>query len=193
MTPPPSVLIDTCSLINLAVDETMWSCAKDHFAGRIGTALIVVEELRKLRTDQNIGIYVRRVLADLDWLEEPIRVEEDETVAESVRIQGLIAAGRPLRHPGEHLGESVLIVIARPFASQIIMDDHNARVMAKSERIESISLHRLLHQWIRNDVVEPSMAKAFADSIKAAGRGSNYTEEELKRGGRREMGRVWEP
>lgn len=193
MTPPSQVLIDTCSLINLAIDADMWSRTKDHFAGRAGTAQIVVEELKLLQTDPKVSAHVHRVLADLDWLGVPIAVDDDDDLAEATRIQGDIAAGRTLHHPGEHLGESILIVLARPDASRILMDDYNARFKAKSEGVTSISIHRLFHQWIRSGVIDAAKAKAFADAIRTAGRGSDYTEEELKRGGRRAMGRVWEP
>jgi hypothetical protein len=193
MTPPPSVLIDTCSLIGLVVDPDMWSCAKGHFVGRVGTAQIVVKELQNLRADPKVGKLVGRVLADIGWLGSPLRVEEDEEVAEVTRIQGRIAGGRPLRHSGEHLGESALIVVARQSGSRIIIDDHDARVMAKSEGIVAISVHRLLHQWIRDEVIKSSVAKKFSDAMQAAGRGTDYTEQELIDGGRRAMGRVWEP
>lgn len=193
MTTPRLVLIDTCSLIGLVVEADMWACAKSHFEGRAAITTRVMTELEGLRTDAKTGRLARSVLADAEWLGTPLRVDEEDRVAEIYRLQALIAGGRPLRHEGEHLGESELIVAARPIEARIIMDDHGGRVMARSRGVTAISVHRLLHQWIRDKVIDSRTAKGFADAIQSAGRGADYTEEELMRGGRQAMGRVWEP
>ena len=193
MTTPRLVLIDTCSLFGLVVDADMWSCAKSHFAGRVGMTARIMTELEDHRTDSKVGRLARSVLADAEWLGTPLRVDEDDDVAEIFRIQALIAGGHPLRHSGEHLGESELIVAARPIGARILMDDHDGRVMARNVGVTAISVHRLLHHWIRDTVIDSSTAKGFADAMKAADRGADYTEQELIQGGRRAMGRVWEP
>ena len=193
MTTPRLVLVDTCSLLGLVVDADMWACAKSHFAGRVGMTTRIMTEMDGLRTDPRFGGLARRVLSDAEWLGTPLRVDAADDVAEVFRIQALIAGGRPLRHDGEHLGESELIVAAKPIGARILMDDHDGRVMAKNIGVTAISVHRLLHQWIRDGVVDSSAAKRFADAMEAAGRGTDYTEHELIQGGRRAMGRVWEP
>ena len=193
MTTPRLVLIDTCSLIGLVVDEDMWSCAKSHFADRAAMSTRIKKELEDLCAKPKVGRLARSVLADAEWLGTPHRVDKDDDVAEIYRIRALIAAGRPLRHEGEHLGESELIVVARPIGARILMDDHDGRVMAGNMGLTAISVHRLLHQWIRDKVVDSRTAKGFADAMKAAERGADYTEQELIQGGRKAMGRVWEP
>lgn len=191
--PPQLVVFDTSTLVSLAVDDSIQLSAETILHDRATTAIIVREELKNLRSDREVGDLATRALAAINWLGTLITIDDDQEMAEIERVRTLIAAGHPLRHPGEHMGESALIVASKRLGTAIIMEDRSARMIAKSEGVVTVSLHRALHHWIADGSMTAVEAKAIADLLQGRGRGQDYTVEELTIGGRKRMGSVWDP
>jgi len=117
-------------------------------------------------------------------------LDDDAGREESARLQGIIAVGRPLIHPLQHYGEAALIVVGRPLGAQAVIEDHDARVAAHNNGLRPASVHKLLHLWIVRGVITAAQAFQYCESIRLAGRGRDYTEEELTQG---KLGRVGKP
>lgn len=187
------MLFDTGALITLAVDVNLWNLAVTRFQGRGRVPLAVTNELTHLRGRSDMGVaqLAEAALTDLDWLGEPLTVDDDRR-SEVERLRDLIAGGRPLTHPLQHYGEAALIVIGQPMGAEALIEDYDARIAAHDRHVPPISVHRLLHLWIKAEVLTAQQAVSYANAISDAGRGPSYTAEELETGGRA-LGRVWEP
>ena len=196
-TPPPShrpstTLFDTGGLLTLAVDAGLWNLAVSRFSGTARTVVAVVKELEHLRKDTNVGGLATAALADLAWLGDPIVLDEDAGRKQAERLRNIIAAGRPLTHDLQHYAEAALIVVGRPIGAQAIIEDYDARVAAQGNGVRPMSVHKLLHLWIRQGVLTSAQAFEYSEAIRSAKRGMDYTEEELIEGGFK-LGRVGQP
>lgn len=194
-TPPrtrqaPATLFDTGGLLTLAADAGLWNLAVSRFGGTAKTLLAVANELEHLRTDAKVGGLAKKVLADLAWLGDPIVLDDDAGRKEAARLQGIIAAGRPLTHALQHYAEAALIVVGRPLGAQAVIEDHDARVAAHNNGVRPLSVHKLLHLWIGSQVITSGQAFQYCEAIYSAGRGFDYTEDELIEG---KLGRVGQP
>lgn len=183
-TPPrqrqsPATLFDTGGLLTLAVDTGLWNLAVSRFEGSAKTLVAVVNELKHLRTDAKVAGLAKTALTDLAWLGEPIVLDDDAGREEATRLQGILAAGRPLTHPLQHYAEAALIVVGRPLGAQAIIEDYDARVAAYNNGVRPLSVHKLLHLWIATDVITSGQALQHSEAIRSAGRGQDYTEAEL--------------
>lgn len=187
---PPATLFDTGGLLTLAVDTGLWNLAVSRFGGTAKTLLAVVNELEHLRGDTKVGGLANSALADVGWLGEPIVLDDDAGREQATRLQGIIAAGRPLTHPLQHYAEAALIVVGQPLGAQAIIEDHDARVAAHNNGVRPLSVHKLLHLWIASKVITSGQAFEYCEAIRSAGRGLDYTEDELVEG---KLGRVGQP
>ena len=120
-------------------------------------------------------------------------VDSPTGTALASEIQQDLAAGRSLRHPLEHWGESAIISLAsraihlRPF---MLSDDCDARIAAHTKGVEAMSVHKLLHLLIIRSHITVEAAASFSDALRDAGRSPDLTADELRSG---RLKRVGEP
>ena len=186
---------ETSALVTLAVHLPLQQAVMATLlAHRRVLVKAVVTELEGLATTSNItATWAGTALGQLDWLGEPVSLDDPAGVKLAVQLQEEIAAGRPLKHPMEHFGEAAVISLAsraqvtRPL---MLCDDYGARVTASNHDVEPFSVHKLMHLMISQGKVTATQAAAFADALDEAGRANNYTVQELASG---RLGRVGQP
>jgi hypothetical protein len=184
--------IDTSALITLAYHRPLRSTVVDFLQPRktILVSSVVHELTRKKKVDPS-NIYTNAAIADLSWLGT---AERHEHLNDAIYdIQEDIAAGKQLVHPLEHLGESHIIAAGRLLPGEVFMvcDDHNARVMGKSNGIHPLGVHRLMHEMIRLGVLNPSIAAAYSVVLHTKRRaGRSFTEIDFQSG---DLGHMGEP
>lgn len=91
---------------------------------------------------------------------EPVRV--DDPVGTELAVQF-----HPLRHDLEHFGEAAIVALAsraRTFAPRMLSDDYDARVLAKNNDVEPVSVHRLLFSMIACGLISDMEAADFAEA-----------------------------
>jgi hypothetical protein len=72
----------------------------------------------------------------------------------------------------------------------MLSDDYDARVLAKNNHVEPVSVHRLLFSMITSGIINDVEAADFAEALHVAGRAQDYTAEELRQG---RLGRAGRP
>jgi hypothetical protein len=186
---------ETSALVTLAVHLPLQQAvAATLSAHRRVLAKAVLTELEELATTSDItATWAGTALGQLDWLGEPVPLDDPAGVELAVRLQEEVAAGRPLKHPMEHFGEAAVISLssrARVLRPLMLCDDYGARVTAKNRNVEPFSVHKLMHLMITQGKVAAREAAAFADALHEAGRAQDYTAHELASG---RLGRVGQP
>jgi hypothetical protein len=154
----------------------------------------VLAELERLATtNDTTATWAATAIGHLGWLGEPVSLDDPAGVELAVRLQERIAGGRPLKHEMEHFGEAAIISLAcraRVLRPLLLSDDYDARVAAKNNHVEALSVHKLLHVMIRQGKVTAAEAASFTDALHGAGRAQDYTAQELASG---RLGRVGQP
>ena len=186
---------DTSALVSLAVHLPLQQAVQATLSGhrRVLVAAVVAELEELAKSPTPTAAWAGAALGQLDWLGEPVRLDDLAGTELAVELQEQIAAGRPLKHVLEHFGEAAIIALAsraRKLRPLMLSDDYDARVAAKSRNVEPLSVHKLLHLMIRQRKVTADQAAGFADALKKAGRAQDYTAEELASG---RLGRVGQP
>jgi hypothetical protein len=186
---------DTSALVSLAVhlplQQAVQATLLPHRRVLVTAVLAELQELA--RTHTRTAAWAGVALGQLDWLGEPVRLDDPAGTELAVQVQEHIAAGRPLKHPLEHFGEAAIISLAsraRTLRPLMLSDDYDARVAAKTRNVAPLSVHKLLHLMIRQHRVTAAQAADFAEALNKAGRAPDYTAEELTSG---RLGRVGQP
>jgi hypothetical protein len=186
---------DTSALVTLAVHQPLQDAVVTALSNsRRVLVKAVVAELEALTqgTSPTAG-WASEAIKQLEWLGEPVRVDDPVGTELALRFQEQVAAGRPLKHDLEHYGEAAIVALAsraRTLAPRMLSDDYDARVLAKSNNVEPISVHRLLFSMITHGVITDIQAADFAEALRTAGRAQDYTAEELRTG---RLGRAGRP
>jgi hypothetical protein len=186
---------DTSALVSLAVHLPLQQAVQATLSPhRRVLVMAVVAELQELaRSPTRTAAWAGTALGQLDWLGEPVRLDDPAGTELAVEVQEHIAAGRPLKHDLEHFGEAAIIYLAsraRTLRPLMLSDDYEARVAAKNRNVEPLSVHKLLHLMIRQRKVTAAQAVGFAEALNKAGRAQDYTAEELASG---RLGRAGQP
>lgn len=186
---------DTSALVTLAVHPPLQrAVAAALSVHNLVLVESVVSELKGLAgTSDPAAAWAGTALGQLDWLGEPVRVDDPVGTQLAVELQELIAGGRPLTHDMQHYGEAAIISLAsRAQRLQPVMlsDDYDAPVAAKNRNVEPFSVHKLLHLMINQSKMTAAQAASFADALQAANRAQDYTAAELTSG---RLGRVGQP
>jgi hypothetical protein len=126
---------DTSALVTLAVHEPLHGAVVSTLLGhRRVLVKAVVDELESLTSVTGpVAKWAFTALGQLDWLGTPVRLDDPAGTKLAVEIQEELSAGRPLRHPTEHYGESAIIALAcraQVFRPMLFSDDHDARIAA---------------------------------------------------------------
>lgn len=154
----------------------------------------VVDELESLSVAGGpVAKWAAAALGHLDWLGQPVRLDDPDGTILAVQIQEELSAGRLLKHDLEHYGEAAIVALAcraRTVRPVLFSDDYDARIAAHVRKIRSVSVHRLLHMMIRQSKISLNAGTEFADALFKAGRAQDYTAAELTSG---TLGRVGRP
>ena len=186
---------DTSALVTLAVHLPLQRAVVATLSAHCRVlATAVVAELEGLATTSDTtATWASTALGQLDWLGEPVRLDDPAGTELAVRVQEEIAASRPLKHTMEHFGEAAIISLAsraQTVRPRMLCDDYDARVAANNRGVEPLSVHKLIHLMIKQGKLTAIEAAAFADALHQAGRAQDYTVEELASG---RLGRVGQP
>jgi hypothetical protein len=186
---------DTSALVTLAVHPPLQRAVVATLSEHRRVLIkAVIAELEGLSTTSGpTAAWAAVALGQLEWLGEPVRLDDPEGTRLAVELQEIIAAGRPLKHDLEHFGEAAIISLAsraQVFRPLALCDDYDARVAAKNRDVEPLSVHKLMHLMIRNGKITAAQAAGFSDALNEAGRAQDYTAAELASG---RLGRVGRP
>jgi hypothetical protein len=192
---PPVWFPDTSALVTLAIHQPLHDAVVTALSGSRRVLIkAVVAELEGLANGAlPTATWAKRALGQLEWLGEPVRVDDPVGTELAQEFQEQVAAGRPLKHDLEHYGEAAIVALAsraHQLAPRILSDDYDARVLAKNNNVEPVSVHRLLVSMIAAGAITDAAAAGFATALHAAGRAPDYTAEELRIG---RLGRVGQP
>lgn len=186
---------DTSALVTLAIHQPLHDAVVTQLSsGRRVLVKAVVAELEGLaQGNSSTAKWASRALTQLDWLGNPVPVDDPVGTELALQFQEQVAAGRPLRHDLEHYGEAAIVALASRahlLAPRMLSDDYDARVLAKNNNVEPVSVHRLLFSMIAGGIISDAEAADFAEALRAAGRAQDYTAEELRTG---RLGRAGRP
>lgn len=186
---------DTSALVTLAVHPPLHDAVVATLSHhrRVLVKAVVAELEGLARGASPTAEWAKRALGLLDWLGEPVRVDDPVGTELALRFQEQVAAGRPLKHDLEHYGEAAIVALAsraRNLAPRMLSDDHDARVLAKNNSVEPVSVHRLLFSMIAGGAITDVDGADFAAALHEAGRAQDYTVEELRTG---RLGRAGRP
>jgi hypothetical protein len=186
---------DTSALVTLAVHQPLHEAVVVLLSDtrRVLVKAVVAELEGLARGASPTAGWAGQALKQLDWLGESVRVDDPVGTELALQFQEQVAAGRPLKHDLEHYGEAAIVALAsraRNLAPRMISDDYDARVLAKNNHVEPVSVHRLLFSMITSGIISDVEAADFAEALHVAGRALDYTAEELRRG---RLGRAGRP
>lgn len=178
---------DTSALVTLAVHQPLHDAVVAVLSKhrRVLVKAVVAELDGLARGSSPVAGWARLALKQCDWLGEPVPLDDPVGIDLALRFQGQVAAGRALKHDLEHYGEAAIVALAcraRTLAPRMLSDDYDARVLAKNNDVEPVSVHRLLFSMIKAGHIGESEAAKFAAALCDAGRAQDYTAEELRTG-----------
>ncbi|WP_280668110.1 MULTISPECIES: hypothetical protein [unclassified Kitasatospora] len=185
--------IDTSSLVTLAADDALRAAVERELGHQRRALLdVVVDELEFLAAgNSDARDLAEAALEQLAWLGEPVDTTDMTDSQHVLAIQEVVRGGRPLKHEREHWAESMIMSMAgrltmvRP---QILTEDYGARVESLNHGLTPFSVHKLLSIMVKSGKLDASDAVAYADSLKAAGRGQDYTAQDFMTGRLRRVG-----
>jgi len=104
---------DTSALITLAVHHPLQHAIATILSQHDRVLVrAVADELDSLAaTAGSVAVWAKTALNQLDWLGEPVRLDDPAGTALALEIQEELAAGRPLRHKAEHYGEAAILAL----------------------------------------------------------------------------------
>jgi hypothetical protein len=186
---------DTGALVTLAVHPPLQRAVVATLSAhdRVLVEAVVAELEGLTATSHAAAAWAGMALSQLDWLGAPVRLDDPVGTQLAVELQELIAGGRPLLHDMQHFGEAAIISLAsraQQLQPLMLCDDYDARVAATNHNVEAFSVHKLLHQMIKQRKITAVQAAGFADALHSAGRAQDYTAAELASG---RLGRVGQP
>jgi hypothetical protein len=186
---------DTSALVTLAIHQPLHDAVVNALSNsrRVLVKAVVAELDGLAQSTPPTAAWAKRALGQLEWLGKPVRVDDPVGTGLALQFQEQVAAGRPLKHDLEHYGEAAIVALtsrANTLAPRMLSDDYDARVLAKNNRVEPVSVPRLLFSMITAGAISDVEAADFAGVLHAAGRAQDYTAEELRIG---RLGRAGQP
>ncbi|MGW1070957.1 hypothetical protein ACWD4F_41490 [Streptomyces aureus] len=188
--------IDTSALLSLATDDGLRQAVHSELITERRVLLdVVYDELQGLAEhgDPGPAALATAALGQLEWLGEVVDTSQLVEPTRVLEIQDILRSGRSLRHQTEHWAESVIMAMTERLQhtdSYLLCEDYNARIESTAHGITPLSTHKLLSQMVRGGRLTAERAATFADAIKAAERGSDYTPQDFATG---RLGRVGRP
>jgi hypothetical protein len=196
--PPPTLsplvwFPDTSFLYSASVSESLFRDVREVLERHpVAYLKIVAGEL----SAPDIGGWpgmVGTVLGAYAWLGDPLEIRSPKVLSAAWDIQTEVANSRALKWDGEHLAEAMIIAVAETAERStpiMLSEDYDARVAAINHGIKAMSIHRLLHNMIRQDAISSARAFEHSEAIRKARRGPIVTEDDLIKG---RMGRIGRP
>ena len=101
----------TSALVSLAVHLPLQRAVEATLSThkRVLVAAVVTELEGLAKTSPPLGAWAGTALSQLDWLGQPVRLDDPAGTTLAVELQEQIAAGRPLKYDLEHFGEAAII------------------------------------------------------------------------------------
>ena len=188
--------VDTSALLSLAADAGLRQAVQDELRLQKRVLLdVVLDELEGLSAHGQPGTatLATAALGQLGWLGEPVDTSDLVTPERVIEIQDILRSGRSLRHPAEHWAESVTMAMAERLQQAdpyMLCEDYDARVESLAHGLTPFSTHKFLAHLVASGRLAADRAAAFADALKAAERGGDYSPGEFVSG---RLGRVGRP
>ncbi|MGQ0776530.1 MAG: hypothetical protein ACT4NY_19245 [Pseudonocardiales bacterium] len=108
--------LDTSALVTLAVYPPLQQAVRVVLSqhSRVLVNAVVVELEGLAMTQLSVAVWAKTALGQLDWLGNPVRLDDPEGTDLAAALQEELAAGRSLKHDAEHFGEAAIIALASP-------------------------------------------------------------------------------
>jgi predicted nucleic acid-binding protein len=168
----PSLLFDTCSIINLSYCSPVATLLRNRYAGRAGWARAVKTELTYQRAKRPPQPQAGRAHNwAVTWLGEPIEVTGPNEQVTVAAIQNEISLGSD-NDALSHLGEAVSIhLLATAGSGRLISDDHAARGTARARyNVLASSTVGVLAALLARNEVETATVDTYLNTLRAQNR-----------------------
>lgn len=170
MTPtPPTLLFDTCAIINLSYCSPIATLFKTRYAGRAGWTRAVQTELTRQRSRKPPHPQAGRASNwAISWLPSPIEIVDPVDQSAIALIQTQVAVGSEDDNL-DHLGEASSIhLLATAGVGRLISDDHGARAVARHQhKVHASSTVGVLSELLARGDVLPETVDMYLDTLRA--------------------------
>jgi len=171
--PLPTLLLDTCSIINLSYCAPTAALFRSRYEGTAGWVKAAHAELVRQRARKPPHPQAGRASNwAATWLGTPIGVISEELLLTIERIQRDIAVGST-DSALDHLGEAASIALLQSTGTgRLISDDHAARAEARRRGVRASSTVGVIAQLlsIASSGVDGAQADTYLQTLLARGR-----------------------
>jgi hypothetical protein len=161
--PEPTLLLDTCAIINLSYSAPAAGAFRGRYEGKAGWVRATHAELVRQRSRRPPHPQAGRAANwAATWLGMPIEIVDEHLLVATEDIQRHIAVGST-DSALDHLGEAASIALLKSLGSgRLISDDHAARAESRRRGVRASSTVGVISQLLR--VAESGVDTTMADS-----------------------------
>lgn len=169
----PTLLLDTCSIINLSYCSPVATLFKARYVRRAGWVRAVRTELTHQRTKRPPHPQAGRACNwAVTWLGEPIDITDpsDQVAVEAIQYEISLGSDNDTL---DHLGEAASIhLLSAAGTGRLISDDHGARGTARNARhnVRASSTVGVLAALLARNDIDPATVDTYLDTLRAQGR-----------------------
>ncbi len=168
ISPAPTLLIDTCSIINLSYCAPIATIFRTRYEGTAGWVRATQAELVRLRSRTPPNPQAGRACNwAVTWLGIPIEIDDENLLLATEVIQRNIAAGST-DSALDHLGEAASIALLQSAGKgRLISDDHGARSESRLRGVNASSTVGVIAKLlaVTGSGVNAEMADLFLQTL----------------------------